>query len=94
MSQYAVYLCPGDKIVGLHVKKRRDRLRYESGFSDSMTSHGASFLAIKINTGFRIYNVQKSFRMEEVFHKSFNKGSNASSWEQKGERKNQRLVWS
>ena len=71
------------------MNKRRDRLRHGAGFSDSMTHHGASFLAIKINTGFRIYNIQKSFRMEEVFHKSFKKGSNASSWEQKGEEKNQ-----
>lgn len=71
---------------------KKDRLRYGVDFSNSMTSHGASFLAIIINTAFRNYNVQKIFRLEEVFHKSFNKGSNASSWEQKGEQKSQSSI--
>ena len=85
---YVVYWCTGDKIIGMKLKKK-NRLRYGAGFSDFMTSHGSSFLAIIINTGFQIYNVQKSFRLKEVFHKSFNKGSNASSWEQKGKQKSQ-----
>lgn len=75
--------------MGLEVKKWRDRLIDGAGLSVSMTSHCVSFLVIKINTGFRIYNVQKSFRLEEVFQKSFNNGTNALSWEQKGKQKSQ-----
>lgn len=72
--------------MGLDVKKWRDRLIDGAGLSVSMTSLCVSFLLIKINTGFRIYNVQESFRLEEAFQKKFNNGKNALS-EQKGKQK-------